>query len=458
MNLESNSATATDEENFWREAAAAYDDGKGLLLEEIDPDDEGTMKEVYAALKVNTIGAKTRLNRFIRRLRQQREPPVSQQQFSENARAGLELMAEDYLSKKKTIVLSDASYSSKSDLIDMLGLPEKGASWRNKPDLSLQQRTDGYSWLPGDEDSIENRTAYMAHLRNLLQLPANYTLADMQPYRQLLTVEIFRQTPESKKIRGTTDVVIARSEHVHNEAVRNNIETLFELKTTKNMLKKDHTPQVIGEHFAAAYLNPNHPVVSVLTDLNKKWTFFWFARGEDDDSRMALYKLCLNGGQSTAEAKYILDRLYDGSLRNNTLPTTFANRQPFQAVLDGIVRDKRSQRGFYPDRNDSNLPDQDSKPSPSAGGVDRHPTSGTGGGSTSTNRGTGHQTTDEGDSGARGAGPMSMVDALSLFAPSADRDVANELDLLDMVDENEEYEAVRAFAAKHIVPFMRPVE
>ena len=47
-----------------------------------------------------------------------------------------------------------------------------------------------------------------------------------------------------------------------------------------------------------------------------------------------------------------------------------------------------------------------------------------------------------------------MATALSLFAPPAYRDVANELDLLDMVDENEQYEIVRAFAKKHIVPYM----
>jgi hypothetical protein len=49
---------------------------------------------------------------------------------------------------------------------------------------------------------------------------------------------------------------------------------------------------------------------------------------------------------------------------------------------------------------------------------------------------------------------MSMASALSLFAPPADRDVANELDLLDMVDADQQYEIVRSFAAKHIVPYI----
>ena len=63
-------ATPEEEENGWKAAAAAYDDGKGIPLEEIDPDDKETMNEVYTALDVNNIGAKARPKRFIRRLRQ----------------------------------------------------------------------------------------------------------------------------------------------------------------------------------------------------------------------------------------------------------------------------------------------------------------------------------------------------------------------------------------------------
>ena len=60
---------ATDEENGWRAAAAAYDDGNGIPLEGIDPDEKEIMNEVYAALKVSNIGAKARLNKFIQKLR-----------------------------------------------------------------------------------------------------------------------------------------------------------------------------------------------------------------------------------------------------------------------------------------------------------------------------------------------------------------------------------------------------
>lgn len=66
-------------------------------------------------------------------------------QFSETARAGLELMAEDYYTRKRTIVRSDATHAAKTYLMDMLGLPEIGASWLNKPYLS--EAVGGYSWL-----------------------------------------------------------------------------------------------------------------------------------------------------------------------------------------------------------------------------------------------------------------------------------------------------------------------
>lgn len=119
--------------------------------------------------------------------------------------------------------------------------------------------------------------------------------------------------------------------------VWNNIEALLKLKTPKDMKRKDHSPQAIGEHFVASYLNPNHAVVLVLTDVNTRWIFFRYALGDDDDARMALHKLDLNSDEATAEAKYLLDSVYDNSV-TYTLLTTFAEHQPFQAVMNNFVQ------------------------------------------------------------------------------------------------------------------------
>jgi hypothetical protein len=386
---------------------------------------------------------------------------TQQPQLSETVTGGLELMVNDYLAKKSTIVLSETSRATKNDLIEMLGLAEKGASWSGKP--AVLPHIDGFSWRKGPEDSTENRKAYMAYLEEMLQIPAHYALADVQPNRTLLQVELFRELPETRNISGTTDVVIAKAQHICNQAIRNNIETLLELKEPQNLQQKDHTPQMIGEHIGASYLNRHHAVVSVLTDLNRAWTFCWFARGlgdsDDSNQQMALYRLCLDGGQAAADAKYLLDSLYDkNSVAEDTLPSTFANRLPFQAVLDSFVKNNKRVRREFDRADSSDSADLDSKkPSPFGGGVaggQHPPTVGT--------DASGSGTAPENNQGAALSGgggdapTMSMASALSLFARPTDRDVANELDLLDMVDDvNEQYEIVRSFAEKHIVPYMR---
>lgn len=436
-----------EEERAWETAAAAYDQGKGVPLEEVDPDDKDDMKQVYDALKVTDYFAQKRLTKYIRGLRASRK--WQQPQFFEKVKAGLELMAEDYLMKKRTIVLSEATGSAKNDLMDMLGLPEKGCSWLKRP--ALLKRVNGFSWLDSDEDSEENRTAYIAYLKRILHIPEHYALADAQPNRALLTVELLREIQDSRRISGTTDVAIAKSEHVRNEAIRNNIETLLELKKPKNLRKKDHAPQMVGEHFAASYLNPKSPVVSVLTDLNKSWTFRWFAR-EDDNSDVALYKLYLDGDEAAAEAKYLLDSLFDDSY-GDKVPNTFFNRISFQAVLDSVVQTKKKRVRMELDVAGSGLPDHDSN-SPSFR-ADQHSTptsSGTDADAASRGGGTTHRDSQDADGG--GGGQVSMASTLSLFAPQYDRDVANELDLIDMVDKSQQYEIVRSFAEKHIVPHM----
>jgi len=63
--------------------------------------------------------------------------------------------------------------------------------------------------------------------------------------------------------------------------------------------------------------------------------------------------------KSVAEAKYLLESLYDDSSPRDKPPTTFADRQSYEA-FEQIVQNKRQRRGF--DRNDGNLPDKDTKP------------------------------------------------------------------------------------------------
>jgi len=377
-----------------------------------------------------------------------------QQQFSrpqfldEETQKGLAAMAHDHVNKKKTIILSQATNTVKNELLGMLDLPEKGATWKNKP--AGLSRVDGFKWLGVGEDTDENRCAYIKYLNHLLAIPETYTLADVQQNRGLLDVEFLRGNEDSRRFRGTTDVAIVKSQESENETIRNNIETLLELKKPENLGMKNHTPQVVCEHFAASYLNQRHPIVSVLTDLNNSWTFYWFATAEDS-SGVALHKLCLKDKTATTEAKYILDSLYKES-SGEALPTTLLNRLSWEAVINAIS--KNNNKRLRRDRGDDDdgvscWTNHDSKPSgPRLGDQYRK----SGGGSRPS--GSGGTTHPHNQGGANGDASMSMASALSLFAPPSARDVANELDLLDMVDENEKFEIVRSFAMQHIVPYM----
>ena len=361
-----------------------------------------------------------------------------------NQFGSLDVTLNALLAKDKTIVLSSATDEGKTELLNMLHLQEIGAEWPNKP-VRLTH-VDGFKWNISDEDSLENRQAYMAYLNKTIALPTTRRgLIDVHSKKGLLTVDF--RIGNIRKIKGTTDVAIMANSNIENESFKNNIEILFELKKPPNLDGgKDHTPQAVGEHLAASFLNGDHPVVSVLTDLNNHWTFYWFARRNGDDYKVALYKLCLKGDEAVTEAKYILDSLYDKYDENALLPTTLPNRLSFNDAT-GKKDSKLAAGGnsFEPygdddDNDHTNSSDQNSNR------TSEYSSDSIGQGSSS---GRSHQA---GQAGDNGSSSMNMAHRLSLFAPPSFRDVANKLDLLDMVDENEKYEIVRAFAMQHIVP------
>lgn len=373
---------------------------------------------------------------------QERRQERQQELLPPEALSGIVAFGKDYIAKTRTIVLSEATSLGKEFLLEMMDLPEDGVSWRSKPSSSTLGEIPCFDWRPSSEDSLENRTAYMTHLQNHVQMPAGYSIADVHRKRGLLNVE-FKGTETVRRISGTTDVVIARTVHVANDAMRHNIEALFELKKPQSIQTKDHSAQVVCEHLAASYLSRRHAVVSVLTDLNLFWVFYWFAE-QNDDSRVALCKLKLEANNEAARlAKYLVESLNDDS-RRDYLPTSFVDRLSFDAVMDKLVekRDQKRARKDGGGDGDGSHP-QDQKP---VGSQDQKPPS-------RTDDYSGDKRSQNSGGQDPDPGATDIASALLLFAPPSERDVANELDLLDMVDEDEQFEIIRAFAAKHIAPF-----
>ena len=227
--------------------------------------------------------------------------------------------------------------------------------------------------------------------------------------------------------------------HVVNNAMRHSAKALFELKSPKNMQQKDHCAQAVCELLVAFCLIHKPGAVSVLTDLNQLWAFFWFAE-LSDALRMELRKLKLGSSDGVAGlAKHLAENLNDESCQG-TLPTTFLHQLSLDEVMNKLIEfceikhahcsgssSCEPQDGKAAESKDCLLPSGDRQGGPLGlqdnGG--ELPTTGTGG----------------------------IANALQFFAPPSGRGIADELDLLDMVDEAEQCKIVQSFVAKHMVLF-----
>lgn len=224
-----------------------------------------------------------------------------------------------------------------------------------------------------------------------------------------------------------------------NDAVRHSVEAQLELKEPQNIEGSKSTDNLRTS--GGVLLNPKQGVVSVLADLGGSWIFYWL--GETNGSGVALHKLKLEGVEGAAGlAKYILESLNDES-RRESLPTTFVDRLSFEAFMEKVTEDhdhKRARRDAGAGSSGSSSQTQDGKPAGS-----EHQPSPSGPGDSS-------RYPEIQENGAAGDGnrTMDMARGLRLFAPHSNRDVANELDLLYMVDEAEQYIIIRSFPAKKL--------
>jgi hypothetical protein len=220
---------------------------------------------------------------------------------------------------------------------------------------------------------------------------------------------------------------------------------LLELKTPDNMKKKNHNAQVVCEQIAASYLNRKYAVVSVLTDMQVSWTSYWFAKKVDDpEGSVVLHKLALPKEEKLAGlAKYILLNLFDRS-NSDTLPRTFTDRLSFLDVQTTMLDSKgKGLDNDHEHRHESGN-GQNSKGG-NAGKARSHEQN-------SLSRSRGRINSYWQGRVHRSRKEMDIAEFLSLFAPPGSRSVANSLELMDMVDEVEQYEIVGDFAAKYVVP------
>eukprot|EP00978_Attheya_sp_CCMP212_P043410 scaffold283045_cov37-Attheya_sp.AAC.1 len=162
----------------------------------------------------------------------------------------------------KTVAMSNATEGKKHTVLKHLGIVLSGAEWSSKPEgTALSDISDAmYTWTGAREDAQEQRRAYMAHLEeHVLSLPTGYAVKDCATTSNLLSVQ---GIGGKFRFNGTTDVLVAQTRHVENDAVRNHIEVQLELKTMRNNDMTTHDPQAVLEHLSASFLNEDCGVLT----------------------------------------------------------------------------------------------------------------------------------------------------------------------------------------------------
>lgn len=209
------------------------------------------------------------------------------------------------------ISVSNVQARQYEEVINLLQFKIKGATWEHKGGIR-ERNTQVHKWHDGNEDSPENIEAYMNYINSELKLKFHWR--DEHEYvncnnkgqglKALLDTYHF----DGKHLTsGNIDVVLVKSANYVAMAIKNNIELGLELKHTRN--KGEHERQVILQHLAASFLNYEYPVLTLMTDLSERFTFYWFGK----EQIIWKYKA------SIEEAMYLLEHMF---VKNDEVEST----------------------------------------------------------------------------------------------------------------------------------------
>lgn len=274
-------------------------------------------------------------------------------------------MVNEYILKQKqeseTLRISKPIPERYNAAMSRLGVPKDAPLWHDKP-TNLPRASPRHQWLPSKEDSPENRTAYMAYLRNTehLVLPHDTIIFDGTQDPKLLSVEMkgFRI-----KTSGNVDVPIANSRHQSLATVKENMLGALELKKDTNTAHTDIERQVTLQHMASSYLNPDTGLLTIMTDLNGRWHFFWFVK----EKRLMRYE------SSESEARFLIEHMLDDP-DCVSAPTGFLSRACWNDLFLETVLEERPSGNFPDNVNRDDDEDNHTEPSDDTSEISRsHP-------------------------------------------------------------------------------------
>ena len=207
--------------------------------------------------------------------------------------------------------------------------------WEEKPRFSPPGPK--HEWHDSKEDSPISRTAYIVYLRNsnniMIRGARNFLREARKGIIERAVLGIWQR---NVKTSGNVDDVLASSSHNGIATIRRNILVGIELNKDTNKEHAKIERQVILQHLAASYLNPETGILTLMTDLEDRWHFFWFAEGK----RLMRYEATRSEARFLIQ--YSLDKLGSEAEHIST-PTSFLNRSCWSdlfSTLDTITEAK----------------------------------------------------------------------------------------------------------------------
>jgi len=228
--------------------------------------------------------------------------------------------------EESTLQLSKPSVEKFDNAMKKIGCKRDTPNWDQDEDTrrtiaSLNESMVDFEWESLKEDSKANHENYMAYLNNSITLPVDSKLFDGTGTQNLLSTKM-----ESVEVKtcGNIGVVMAHRRHQDVSIAISHMWAGIELKKANNTDNEGIRRQVILQHLSASHLNRSERVLTIMTDLGRRWHFYWFSKLKN---ALMIYKATSKG-----EANYLISHMMKKT-GTTSAPPDFLNRSTWNEMF-----------------------------------------------------------------------------------------------------------------------------
>lgn len=202
--------------------------------------------------------------------------------------------------------VSNVPTSIVADVRNAYSIRTTTPAWEGRLQIQNCPKLNKFEWSASQESKKDNRSRYMSFLTEI-SWPDDYSIVDASTYKLFSRVKLDKYC-----FNGGIDIILLTKSNIASNNYTNNIRLGIEIKKE---VKNKHHSQACIEHLCAASLNQNETVLTLLTDLNDNWVFVYFGL------HGRLHKL----STLQHEAKFLLENIFNGD-ESLDLPEDFVNR------------------------------------------------------------------------------------------------------------------------------------